>query len=172
MAMMKPINKWSDRVMQTHRIPEMISTAFRQATTGKPGPVYLDFPKDTIDEMADEAQVVYPSKPRTMARATGDPRLIQEAVEILSKAERPVILAGTGTYWAQSGPEFQEFVEMTKIPFYTMPQTRGIVPDDHPDEFPWVRGQRPMARRMRSWSWGRGSTTWWRLASHRGSRRM
>ena len=38
LAMMKPINKWSDRVMQTHRIPEMISTAFRQATTGKPGP--------------------------------------------------------------------------------------------------------------------------------------
>ncbi len=135
LAMMKPINKWSDRVLQTHRIPEMISTAFRQATTGKPGPVYLDFPKDTIDEVADEEQVVYPSKPRTTARPEGDTQLVKEAIEILSKAERPIILAGTGTYWSQSGTEFQEFVEMTKIPFYTMPQTRGIVPDDHPMSF-------------------------------------
>ena len=56
--------------------------------------MYLDFPKDTIDETADEEQVTYPSHPRTTARPEGDSNLVKEAIEILSKAERPVILAG------------------------------------------------------------------------------
>ena len=141
LAMMKPINKWSDRVLQTHRIPEMISTALRQATTGKPGPVYLDFPKDTIDETTEESEVVYPTRSRTMARPTGDPSLVREAVDLLAKAERPIILAGTGVFWSQAGAEFQKFVELTKIPFYTMPQTRGIIPEDHPLSFLGARSK-------------------------------
>ncbi|MEK7777548.1 MAG: thiamine pyrophosphate-binding protein, partial [Chloroflexota bacterium] len=79
----------------------------------------------------DESEVTYPVLSRTHARPVGDPGLIREAAEILIKAERPIVIAGTGTFWSQSGPEFQEFVEKTNIPFFTMPQTRGIVPDDH-----------------------------------------
>ena len=74
LALMKPINKWSDRVLQTHRIPELINVALRHATTGKPGPVYLDFPKDTIDETAGEDEVVYPTGSRTTARPAGECR--------------------------------------------------------------------------------------------------
>ena len=144
LAMMKPINKWSDRVMQTHRIPEMISTALRHATTGKPGPVYLDFPKDTIDEVADEAAVSYPTGSRTSARPAGDPQAIKQAIEVLANAKRPIILSGNGPLWSQASAEFQEFVELSKIPFYTMPQARGIVPDDHAMSF---LGARSMAYR-------------------------
>ena len=132
LALMKPINKWSDRVLETHRIPEMIGTALHHATTGKPGPVYLDFPKDTIDETTDESQMLYPTRSRTNARPAGDARLVREAVELLAKAERPMILAGTGVFWSQAGPQFQEFVELAQMPFFTMPQTRGIIPEDHP----------------------------------------
>ena len=131
LGMMRPINKWSDRVLQTHRIPEMVSVALRHATTGKPGPVYLDLPKDAVDETTDESQVVYPSSSRTEAGPAGDPKAVQQALKLLAKAERPVILAGTGVFWSQAGPEFQEFVELAKIPFFTMPQTRGIIPEDH-----------------------------------------
>ncbi len=130
-ALMKPVTKWADRVIETKRIPELISAAFRQATTGKPGPVYVDLPADILDNQVDESEVVYPTGTRTAARPGGDPELIKEAAEILAKAERPIVIAGTGTFWSQSGPEFQEFVEKTNIPFFTMPQTRGIVPDDH-----------------------------------------
>jgi acetolactate synthase-1/2/3 large subunit len=131
LAVMKTVTKWADRVTDTRRIPELISTAFRQATTGKPGPTYVDFPVDMIEGEVDESEVVYPVGSRTTARPPGDPNLIKEAAEILAKAERPIVLAGTGVFWSQAGQEFQEFVEKTNIPFYTMPQTRGIVPDDH-----------------------------------------
>ncbi|MEK7777716.1 MAG: thiamine pyrophosphate-binding protein, partial [Chloroflexota bacterium] len=131
LAMMKPITKWADRITVTRRIPELVSTAFQHATMGRQGPAYLDFPGDVIRGEVDESEVTYPVRSRTNARSLGDPSLIREAAEILIKAERPIVIAGTGTFWSQSGPEFQEFVEKTNIPFFTMPQTRGIVPDDH-----------------------------------------
>ena len=135
LAIMRPVNKWADRVIETKRIPEIISTAFRQATTGKPGPAYVDLPADIIDGQVEEGDVVYPVRSRTTARPTGDPALIREAADILAKAERPIVIAGTGVFWSQAGEEFQEFVEKTNIPFYTMPQTRGVVPDDHAMSF-------------------------------------
>jgi acetolactate synthase-1/2/3 large subunit len=131
LALMRPINKWAERVIEIKRIPEIVSTAFRHATTGKLGPAYIDLPKDILDGEVDASDVVYPVRSRTAARPGGDPDLIKEAAEILSKAERPIVIAGTGVFWSQAGQEFQEFVEQTNIPFFTMPQTRGIVPDDH-----------------------------------------
>ncbi len=131
LAVMKTVTKWSDRIMETRRIPELIGTAFRQATTGKPGPTYLDFPVDIIEGEVDESEVVYPTGSRATARPPGDPNLIREAAEILVKAERPIVISGTGAFWSQAGQEMKEFVEKTNIPFYTTPQGRGIVPDDH-----------------------------------------
>jgi len=142
LTLMRSITKWADRAINTKRIPELISTAFRQATTGKPGPAYVDLPADILGESVDESEVVYPVRSRTAARTPGDPNLVKEAAEILAKAERPIIIAGTGVFWSQAGQEFQEFVEQTNIPFYTMPQTRGIVPDDHALSF---LGARSMA---------------------------
>ncbi|MDO8750269.1 MAG: thiamine pyrophosphate-binding protein [Dehalococcoidia bacterium] len=144
LAVMRPITKWADRILTPRRIPELVSAAFRHATTGRPGPAYLDFPKDVVEDQVDENEITYQALSRTHARPPGDPSLIKEAAEILIKAERPIVIAGTGTFWSQSGPEFQEFVEKTNIPFFTMPQTRGIVPDDHDLSF---LGSRSMAFR-------------------------
>tara|TARA_B100000315_G_scaffold166608_1_gene155197 strand:- start:758 stop:2422 length:1665 start_codon:yes stop_codon:yes gene_type:complete len=131
LAVFKTVTKWADRAIETRRIPEVISDAFRHAVSGKPGPTYVDLPVDVIEGEVEESEVVYPVRSRTTARPPGDPNLIKEAAEMLVKAERPIVLAGTGTFWSQSGTEFQEFVEKTNIPFFTTPQTRGIVPDDH-----------------------------------------
>src|ERR687892_657895 len=49
-AIMRPITKWAERVLDARRIPELVATAFRQATTGRPGPVYLDLPGDVLGE--------------------------------------------------------------------------------------------------------------------------
>ncbi len=131
LAVFKPITKWADRVLETRRIPEYISDAFRHAVSGKPGPTYLDLPVDIIEGEVEESEVIYPVRSRTTIRPAGDPSLVKEAAEILVKAERPIVLAGTGTFWSQASQEFQEFVEKTNVPFFTTPQTRGIVPDDH-----------------------------------------
>ena len=134
-AIFKPVTKWAERAIDAKRIPEIVSTAFRAVTTGRPGPAYIDLPSDILSDPVDEDLVSYPTGTRTAARPGGDPAQIKEAAELLAKAKKPIIIAGTGTFWSQSGPEFQECVEKTNIPFFTMPQTRGIVPDDHDMSF-------------------------------------
>src|SRR6202040_998628 len=52
-------------------------------------------------------------------------------VDETAKARQPIILSGSGVIWSQAWPELQEFAEKTGIPFYTTPQGRGVVPDDH-----------------------------------------
>ena len=60
LAIFKPITKWAKRVYDAKRIPELVATAYRQATTGKPGPVYLDMPGDVLGESVDESTIAYP----------------------------------------------------------------------------------------------------------------
>ncbi|MGS0755083.1 thiamine pyrophosphate-binding protein [Roseateles sp. GG27B] len=60
LAVMKPITKYADRVLETRRIPEYVDMAFRQAESGKPGPVYLDLPGDLLYQQVDEDKVYWP----------------------------------------------------------------------------------------------------------------
>src|SRR5215471_16128154 len=62
-GMFKPITKWSERVMDVRRIPEIINKAFRVATSGQPGPVYIDLPGDVLYCEVDENQVAFPKMP-------------------------------------------------------------------------------------------------------------
>jgi len=131
LAVFKPITKWATRVYDAKRIPELVATAYRQATTGKPGPVYIDMPGDVLGESVDESTITYP-KPWTPApRTHADPAAISEAIALLAKAERPLILGGSGVWWSDAAAAFRAFVEATGIPFYTTPISRGTVPEDH-----------------------------------------
>jgi len=130
-AVMKPITKWATRVYDAKRIPEMVATAYRQAMTGKPGPVYLDLPGDTLGEKLEESSVPMPKRWTPAPRTMGDPAAITEAIALLTKAERPLILGGSGVWWSDAAAAFRAFVEATGIPFYTTPLSRGTVPEDH-----------------------------------------
>ena len=130
-AIMRPITKWAERVLDARRIPELVATAFRQATTGRPGPVYLDLPGDVLGEAVDEAHVAFPTRWQPGPRAQGNPAAIADAVAMLERAERPLIIGGSGVWWSDAASAFQTFVEATGIPFYTTPISRGIVPEDH-----------------------------------------
>src|SRR5947199_43170 len=66
-----------------------------------------------------------------MPRTLGDPGAVSEAIALLAKAERPLILGGSGVWWSDAAAAFQAFVEATGIPFYTTPISRGTVPEDH-----------------------------------------
>jgi thiamine pyrophosphate-dependent acetolactate synthase large subunit-like protein len=135
-AAFKPITKWSERVVDARRIPEIVATAVRQATGGRPGPVYLDLPGDVLYKDVDESETVYPdARSVAHARAQGDSGAVTEAIRLLNAAERPVIITGTGVLWSGAEAELQQFVELGGIPFYTTPQGRGAVPDDHPLSF-------------------------------------
>src|SRR5499426_1376670 len=131
LAVFKPITKWAARVYDAKRIPEMVAMAYRHATTGKPGPVYIDMPGDTLDE----STIAYPKPWATAPRTLGDPGAVSEAIALLAKAERPLVLGGSGVWWSDAAAAFQAFIEATGIPFYTTPLSRGTVPEDHPLAF-------------------------------------
>ena len=67
--------------------------------------------------------------------AEADPSAIKKVVQLLMKAERPVIVAGEGVHWAQAGPELQELVELLQIPLHMRRTARGSVTEDHPLAF-------------------------------------
>lgn len=140
-AILKGCTKWSDRVYNLKRIPEQVNAAFQHAMSGKPGPTYLDFPGDVLYAKIDESEVDWSmcGRPILNARPLGGPEQVDALVQAMTKAKKPVIISGSGVIWSRAWGEMRQFVEKTGIPFYTTPQGRGVVPDDHPLSFPSMR---------------------------------
>lgn len=138
-AMMKPVVKAAYRVDIASRIPEYISVAFREAMDGKKGPIYLDLPGDILATKVEEEALYWPTKYRVESRPAGDPALVRQAVELLGQAQRPLVITGSGVLWSGAHEELRQFIDTTGLPFYTTPQGRGAVPEDHPRAFPAAR---------------------------------
>src|ERR1700756_2417107 len=124
-AIMKPMTQWADRVYNLKRIPEQVNNAFQKAMSGKPGPVYLDFPGDILYAKIDEEQIDWSlsGRPLLAARPMGEEAQVEALVRALAQA------------WS----ELTALVEGAGIPFYTTPQGRGVLPDDHPYSYPSTR---------------------------------
>jgi thiamine pyrophosphate-dependent acetolactate synthase large subunit-like protein len=127
----KSITKWSEKILDARRIPDLVASAFRHAMTGKPGPVYLDLPGDVLGQPVDESKLVYPAKNKPLPRSQGDPGAVKEAIALLARAERPLLIGGSGVWWSDAASAFHRFVDATGIPFFTTPISRGTVPEDH-----------------------------------------
>ena len=136
-AIVRGCVKWADRVYNLKRIPEQVNNAFQHAMTGKPGPTYLDFPGDILYAKIPEEEIDWSmsGRPILNARPLGDPEQVDALILALSRAKKPVIISGSGVIWSRAWNEMQQFVEKAGIPFYTTPQGRGVVPDDHPLSF-------------------------------------
>ncbi len=131
-SVLKPITKWSERVTEPDRISWVMRRAFSLATQGKPGPVYVDIPRDTGAEEAKtppHVPVEYP------LRTAGDPQKVKEAAALLLKARRPVIVAGGGAVSSRAFDEVKKFVELLNLPLMTTPCGRGILSEEHPMAF-------------------------------------
>ena len=135
LSMMKPITKFARTVHSTARIPEYLSMALREATRGRPGPVFLDFPADVMYATVEETQVSFPKKYRTDARPSGDPARIQEAVRMMGRAKRPVVVLGSGVWWSQAADEVRRFVEQANLPVFSERMGRGTLLAQHPLNF-------------------------------------
>jgi len=137
--MMRPIVKAAYRVDLGYRIPEYISIAFREALDGKRGPVYLDLPGDILAGKVDEEKIHWVENSRTDARPAGDPAMVHQAVELLANARKPLVITGSGVIWSRAETALRHFIEATGIPFFTTPQGRGVIPEDHARSFPAAR---------------------------------
>ena len=132
----RSVTKHNELVMRADDIPMAVRQAFYLASTGRPGPVLLDLPKDVLqNEMSwhwpsdDEVEDSLPGyKPTTK----GHPRMIKEAAKLILAAERPVLYLGGGVLKARAAEVVRELAELTQIPVVTTLMARGAFPDDHP----------------------------------------
>jgi acetolactate synthase-1/2/3 large subunit len=112
------------------RIPEYIDMAFRAAMSGRPGPVYLELPCDLLNATIDPAKV---KKMHTRLESKPvDRENTPKIVDLLKAAKNPVVIAGSGAWYADAGEELIAFVEKTGIPAFTAGAGRGVISDTHP----------------------------------------
>jgi len=133
--MMRPITKFSGTVFDTVRIPEMIGLALREACNGRPGPSFLEIPQDVLDREVEEGDVQVPVQSRSQCRLTGDRKLVARAAELLAKAQRPALIAGTQVWSCRAVKPLRLFVERAGIPTYLNGAARGCLPVDSPHAF-------------------------------------
>ncbi len=140
-AILEGCVKYADRLVNIKRIPQQVNFAFQTAMLGKPGPVYIDCPGDLLYQKIDESQIdwSYAGRPILRPRPYAEPKAINALVDAINSAKQPIICSGGGVIWSQAWNEMRQFVEKSGIPFYTTPQGRGVVPDDHPYSYLTMR---------------------------------
>ena len=135
-----PVTKLARTADSTADIPGIVDEALRVAVEPPTGPTFLDFPLDHVfmESDVDADAPAELANPADAAAADGD--AIARAAELLRGAERPVIMAGTGLYWARGEAELQALAEELGIPVFLNGLARGCVPADHPQFFSRARG--------------------------------
>ncbi len=127
-----PFCKFAHAVEHVHRIPFYVEMAVRHSIYGRPGASYLDMPDDIITGKTDEEKAEQlprcPEPPRTMAA----PDEIERALNVLERAERPLVIVGKGMAWSRAEAEVRAFIERTQLPFLASPMGKGVLPDSHP----------------------------------------
>jgi acetolactate synthase-1/2/3 large subunit len=137
--LVKSITKASFRVLQTDRLAEYVSMAFRVAMAGVPGPVYLEMPLDVLMNFADVDDFPAPSRARTLAQSAPDPTEFAEALALLEKAERPVAIIGTQLRWTRDAAALTDLLARFPMPTFVNGMARGALAPDHPCLFTRAR---------------------------------
>lgn len=123
--------KYSARPSSIQRIPAFIETAVRMSTYGRPGVSYLDFPANMINSSVSYDSVSWklpcPDPPLIAALRID----IEKAIEILTTAQKPLIIIGKGAAYAQAENEIAAFLTSTGFPFLPTPMGKGVVADNH-----------------------------------------
>src|SRR3954471_12847933 len=137
----RSVTKHNELVTEAADIPRAIREAFHIATTGRPGPVLVDIPKDIVDPKNPKSALdwywptdaeVSAGLPGYKPTTKGHPRKIKEAAELIMQSRRPVIYAGGGILKARAADALRELAEMCDIHVVTTLMARGSFPDGHP----------------------------------------
>lgn len=128
----RSITKHNYLVSQVKDLARIIKEAFHIATTGRPGPVLVDLPRDVL---MDEAEFHYPAEVSIRGykpNYIGHPKQIEAALKLIAKAKRPVIYSGGGVIRSGARQELLELVNKTNIPTTSTLMGLGGIPGDHP----------------------------------------
>jgi len=134
-GLMRPLTKWNAVIPKSDMLPDMVRTAFRKMTTGRPGSAHLGLPIDVQRDPVDPEQIwanprhgTYPAYPMGP-----DPVEVDAALEAILSARFPVIVCGGGIVLAGGEEEFRRFVESLDIAVTTTVSGQGCLPESHPN---------------------------------------
>lgn len=132
----RSVTKHNELVMSADEIPLIVRQAFHIATTGRPGPVLIDVPKDCLQNLmtwhwpTDEE--VLESLPGYKPNTKGHSRMIKEAARLILDSKQPVLYVGGGVLKARAADALRELAELIDTPVVTTLMARGAFPDSHP----------------------------------------
>ncbi|KAG0511453.1 MAG: putative acetolactate synthase large subunit [Nitrosopumilales archaeon] len=131
-GMSNPCVKYAFQPRDPSEIPEVVKKGFYIASTGRPGPVLLDIPKDV---QQNEGKMTFPHEFKIRGyHPWTDPDIanIEKAIDMLLSSEKPIILSGGGVIISSTFPELQSIAEMLMIPVVTTFKGKGSFPENHP----------------------------------------
>ncbi len=126
------ITKHNWLITDANDIPRVVREAFHVATTGRPGPVLIDLPKDVSNATMEWYWPRQVSLPGYKPTTKGHPKMVKEAARMIAAAERPIFYVGGGVLRARGSDVLASLVELTQIPAVTTLMGRGALPDSHP----------------------------------------
>ena len=132
MGVATPVTKYAFQPLDPAQVPEVVKKAFYISSSGRPGPVLIDIPKDI---QTGEAEMIFPDKVTLRGynpAVQPDPVKIEKAVDALLNAERPLILAGGGVAIAGAFAELQSLAELLMCPVATTFKGKGVFDETHP----------------------------------------
>jgi thiamine pyrophosphate-dependent acetolactate synthase large subunit-like protein len=131
LGLMRPVTKEVLRINRADRAADIIRQAFRIALSGQRGPVHVDIPRDLLPAKV-ELEFPAPASYRAASRQAPANGEIGRALDLIEKAERPLILAGGGVKWSGATRQLIEFAERFNLPVVTSDGHRDVMPNDHP----------------------------------------
>jgi acetolactate synthase I/II/III large subunit len=129
----RSVTKHNELIMSAQDIPRAVREAFHIASTGRPGPVLLDVPKDVLQNKMDWYWPETLDLPGYNPVMHGDPAAIRKAAELIMASERPVLYVGGGILKARAAEALRELADMIDAPVVTTLMARGAFPDSHPN---------------------------------------
>ena len=132
MGITTPITKYNFQPRNANEIPIVVKKAFYIATTGRPGPVVIDIPKDVQNQ---KAEMHFPEKVDIRGyKPNGEPKMeaVKNGAKLLADADRPMILAGGGIKASHAHQSLQRLAEFLNAPVATTFMGKGCIPEDHP----------------------------------------
>ena len=128
----RSVTKHNELVMSAQDLPRIVREAFHIATTGRPGPVLIDVPKDVLQNSMDWYWPESIDLPGYKPTTKGHPRQIREAARMILASERPILYVGGGILKARAADALRELAELTNTHVVTTLMARGAFPDSHP----------------------------------------
>jgi acetolactate synthase-1/2/3 large subunit len=133
---MKPFAKWTRRCLDWNLHSYWVTKALVESVQYPPGPIVLEFPRNSLNVRGPEQQMKYLSQGRPdPSLPQGDPQEVERALQLLLAAERPLLIAGDGVYWSDGMHALREVAEYLQIPVHSRRTARGAVPENHPLAF-------------------------------------